>query len=113
MSTDKTANKHDFILPALSVIYLRNAINNPVWASQLDDWVNGCDTLRIVPKITIPRQFTQDEDIFKWADENIISFTLSDKERDVCRIALRKVFDNKGLPINEYATLLISTFSLK
>ena len=111
MSTVKTHEYKD--IPALTVVYLRNAINNPVWASEMQDWITGCDTLRIIPKIVIPKQLREDDEMFAWSEENKFAFTLADTERDICRKALKKVFEVKGLPVNQYAARLIHDFSLK
>lgn len=111
MSTEK---KHTIEnVPGLTVVYLRNALNNPQWAQGMDDWVSGCDALRAVPKLAIPKGMTDDVEIFKWADATPSTFTLSDGQRDACRSALKKAFELKALPINEYATSLIGTFALK
>lgn len=113
MSTE-TQKKHEFTgVPALTVVYLRNALNNPSWASGLQDWVDGCDALRTIPRVFIPKGMTDDLEIFTWAVKNLESFQLSDTERDICRKALTKAFEIKALPINEYAVRLITLFSLK
>jgi hypothetical protein len=120
MSADKQnqqqpseSKKHSFILPALSVVYLRTALNNPAWASGLDDWISGCDALRAVPKLSIPKDCRDDESVFTWSASNLTPFFLSDSERDSCRTALKKSFDTKALPINEQALALITEFALK
>ena len=112
MSTEEKKHKYTD-LPALTVVYIRNAVNNPAWASGLEDWILGCDTLRTIPKIVIPKGLQEDATIFDWADKTPVSFTLSDKERDTVRTALKKAFELKALPINEYSASLIHHFSLK
>lgn len=111
MSTDK---KHEYKdIPALTVVYIRNAVNNPAWAGELQDWINGCDALRTIPKLVIPKQLREDDEIFAWSDENRVSFSLTDVERDTIRKALKKVFEVKGLPVNQFSVRLITEFNLK
>lgn len=112
MSTETKTHELKAV-PALTVVYLRNSLNNPAWANGLDDWINGCDALRAIPRIFIPKGMSDDVEIFTWSIKNPETFTLSDKDRDACRAALKKAFDTKSLPINEYATNLITLFSLK
>lgn len=113
MSTDTKTHKIE--LSRLSIVYLRAALNNPGWTNGLDDYVKGCDTLRALPKLYVPKTITNDEDVLRWGDEpgtNVI-VDLSDESRDTCRQALKKFFEIKAVSMNEHSVDLIKKFSLK
>jgi hypothetical protein len=101
----------------LSVVYLRNALNNPRWTDGLDDHIKGCDVLRALPKINVPSEVVakgSDEATLEWGEGvGLPLWKIDDATRDTCRKALKFAFDNKMLPVNEHSLALIHLFSLR
>lgn len=115
MSTEPAPKTHSIEgLSRLSIVYLRNALNNPQWVSGLEGYTAGMEAIVAVPKRVIPKDLTSDEAVLAWADaEPVPAFTITDAVRDTIRTALKHAFSTKSLPVNEHATALIAVFSLK
>lgn len=118
MSTESKKVTHSLEqLTRLSVVYLRNALNNPRWTGDLEDHIKGCDVLRLLPKVNIPNDIVQrnsDEATLEWGEAIALPvWEIDDSARDTCRKALKFAFDNKMLPVNEHSVALIRLFNLK
>ena len=97
-------------IPGLTVVYLRNALNNPAWTTTLDSWIEGCEVLKSIPKLSIPPTLVRDEEIFAWSEAHKATFTLSKAQTNTCVTAIKKAVEGKTLPMNEYSAALIPLF---
>jgi hypothetical protein len=112
MSADK--KPHEYELTALAVMYLRNALSNPQWATDIQDWVDGSDALRPLPRLSVPKDIQSDDDaVLAWASETKSTILYTDPMRDAARKAMGYAFKQKTVPINEHTTLLIRCLGLK
>lgn len=103
-------------LSRLSVIYLRNSINNPQWTASLDDYIRGCDLVARLDRLVIPDDVLRkgDESTLTWgAAIHYPSLILSQDEYDIAVRALRLAFNNKSMPVNVESIALIRKFNLK
>ncbi len=114
MSSEPAPKTHSIEgLSRLSIVYLRNALNNPAWVSGLEGYTAGMEAIVAVPKRVIPKDLTTDIDVLAWAVGESVSFIVTDPVRDTIRTALKHAFSQKSLPVNEHAHALIVAFSLK
>lgn len=97
----------------LQVHYLRMALNNPRWTTELQDYIDGCDILRLLPVQKLPST-TDDAEALAWgADIALPSLELTEDHFETVRKASKWAIENKLFPVNEQTVGLIRLFALK